>query len=104
MNSTGLSATCTSRTCFDIVFTANKTDKIQTICKRNNNKKDKGDTTMNLEKLIHICILSVSGLPEGMCAPTVRILSSVPLLIGLLGDKLNHLAGFSSAQDCYFAM
>ena len=70
MNSTGLSVTCTSRTCFGIVFTANGTDKIQTICKRNNNRKDKGDTTMNLDKLIHICILSVYGatdqIPTGM--------------------------------------
>ena len=52
------------------MFTANKTDKIQTIYKRNNNRKDKGDTTMNLEKLIHICILSVYGatdqIPTGM--------------------------------------
>ena len=45
---------------------------------------------MNLDKLLNICILSVSGLPEGMCAPTVRILSSVPLLIGLLRDNLNN--------------
>ena len=70
MNFTGLSATCTSRTCFGIVFTANGTDKIQTICKRNNNRKDKGDTTMNLDKLINICILSVYGatdqIPTGM--------------------------------------
>ena len=61
MNSTGTSINVHSQVCFDIKFSANGTDKIQTICKRNNNRKDKGDTTMNLEKLINICILSVSG-------------------------------------------
>lgn len=39
------------------------------------------------------------GLPSGIWIHTVRILSSVSLPIGLLGDILNHLAGFSSAQS-----
>lgn len=94
VNPTDLSATCTSRTCFDIKFTANETDKIQTICKRNNNRKDKGDITMNLDKLINICILSVSGLPSGSRIHTGRFLRPFSLPIGILGDKLNHSAGY----------